>query len=84
MLAALLAAAVAAHGVVFGTFSVGGSDAYGYVNQAYDWLEGALPRPIPLAERLPFDATDRMQAPLGYRKGRQPQTIVPTYAPGCR
>ena len=81
-IAALLALAVGAHGAVFGTFSVGGSDAYGYVNQAYDWLDGALPRPIPLTERLPFDASDRMQAPLGYREGTAARTIVPTYAPG--
>lgn len=80
--ALLLAAAVAAHAIAFGTFSTGGSDAYGYVNQAYDWYEGALPRPVPVAERLPFDVSDRLQAPLGYREGRQPQTIVPTYAPG--
>ena len=81
-LALLLAAAVGAYGIAFGTFSVGGSDAYGYVNQAYDWYEGALPRPIPLTERLPFEASDRMQAPLGYREGQDPQTVVPTYAPG--
>ncbi len=78
----LLASAVAAHGIAFGTFSVGGSDAYGYVNQAYDWYEGALPRPIAVSERLPFSVSDRLQAPLGYREGPAPQTIVPTYAAG--
>jgi hypothetical protein len=78
----LLAGVVAAHGIVFGTFSVGGSDAYGYVNQAYDWIDGGMPRPIPLGARLPFAASDRLQAPLGYREGQQAQTIVPTYAPG--
>lgn len=82
LMAGLLAVAVAAHGIVFGTFSVGGSDAYGYVNQAYDWVDGALPQAIPLTERLPFDVSDRMQSPLGYREGPRPQTIVPTYAPG--
>lgn len=76
------AAALAAYGVAFGTFSVGGSDAYGYVNQAYDWKEGVLPRPIALRTTLPFEAPDRLQAPLGYREGREPRTIVPTYAPG--
>lgn len=79
---ALLAIAVAAHGVVHGTFSVGGSDAYGYVNQAYDWSEGALPRPIRVPAVLPFESSDRLQAPLGYREGPEPRTIVPTYAPG--
>ena len=61
---------------------MGGSDAYGYVNQAYDWAERALPRPIPVSEVLPFELSDRMQAPLGYREGPQPRTMVPTYAPG--
>lgn len=81
-LAMALAIAVAAHGVVFGTYSVGGSDAYGYVNQAYDWADGALPRPIAVGETLPFESSDRLQAPLGYREGPRPGTIVPTYAPG--
>ena len=80
--ALVLAAGAGAHGVVFGTFSVGGSDAYGYVNQAYDWYDATLPQPIPVAERLPFDASDRLQAPLGYREAQQSQSIVPTYAPG--
>jgi hypothetical protein len=80
--AACLALALATHAVVFGTFSAGGSDAFGYVNQAYDWAERALPRPIPLSVNLAFDTAEQLQAPLGYRKGPQPQTIVPTYAPG--
>jgi hypothetical protein len=41
-----------------------------------------LPRPIPLTVSLPFPASDAMQAPLGYRTGPAPHTIVPTYAPG--
>ena len=61
---------------------MGGSDAYGYVNQAYDWAERVLPGPVPVSEVLPFEMSDRLQAPLGYREGRQPQTLVPTYAPG--
>jgi hypothetical protein len=31
---------------------------------------------------LPFPYSDPMQAPLGYRVGPQPHTMVPTYAPG--
>lgn len=76
------AALLATHGLLFGSFSVGGSDAYGYVNQAYDWFEGRLPRPQPLPLSLPFDTSDPMQIPLGYRGGVQPHTVVPTYAPG--
>jgi hypothetical protein len=43
-------------------------------------LPGA--EPIPVTLPLPFETSDLMQAPLGYRVGRQPHTIVPTYAPG--
>lgn len=74
--------ALAAHGVVFGSFGVGGADAYGYVNQAYDWTAGDLPRALPLPLTLPFETADQMQTPLGYRVGLQPHTMVPTYAPG--
>jgi hypothetical protein len=80
--AAGLALALAAHAVAFGSFGVGGSDVYGYVNQAYDWASGALPQPIPLTLTLPFPESDQLQAPLGYRPGQAPGTIVPTYAPG--
>lgn len=74
--------ALAAHGIVFGAFSVGGADSYGYANQAYDWVSGRLPRPIPLTLSLPFETSDQMQTPLGYRVGTRPHTMVPTYAPG--
>ena len=73
---------LAAHAVTFGSFAVGGADPYGYVNQAYDWASGALPHPLALSHTLPFDTSDQMQAPLGYRVGPTPHTIVPTYAPG--
>ncbi len=67
---------------MFGSFGVGGADAYGYVNQAYDWASGALPRALPLPLTLPFETADQMQTPLGYRVGTDPHTMVPTYAPG--
>jgi hypothetical protein len=82
LVVALAAAALAAHGVAFGTFSAGGADAFGYVNQAYDWAERRLPAPQPVTMTLPFETSDAMQAPLGYRPGVEPRTIVPTYAPG--
>jgi len=76
------AGGLAAHAIVHGSFGVGGSDSYGYVNQAYDWIEGRVPRPIPLTLTLPFETSDPMQVPLGYRTGIEPHTMVPTYAPG--
>ena len=82
LIAIVAAAALGAHGVLFGSFSAGGSDSYGYVNQAYDWRAGRLPGPLPLALTLPFQESDHMQTPLGYRVGVRPHTMVPTYAPG--
>ena len=81
VIAAVMALTLGAYAVRFGSF-VGGVDAYGYVNQAYDWASGQLPRPIPLDVRFPFPGSDEMQTPLGYRIGQQPHTMVPTYAPG--
>jgi hypothetical protein len=81
-LAAVMALTLGAHAVWFGSFGVGGADAYGYVNQAYDWASGQLPRAIPLPMTLPFPGSDEMQIPLGYRVGQQAHTMVPTYAPG--
>jgi 4-amino-4-deoxy-L-arabinose transferase-like glycosyltransferase len=73
---------LAAHGLYFGSFTAGGSDAYGYVSQAYGWARGELPGPPRLALTLPLRETDDLQMPLGYRGGRDPHSIVPTYAPG--
>jgi len=82
VLAAILGVALAVHGIGFGSFSVGGADAYGYVNQAYDWTSRSLPHPIPLTASLALPESDQLQIPLGYRIGPEPQTMVPTYAPG--
>jgi hypothetical protein len=79
LVAALL---LGAHAVYFGTFSVGGADAYGYVSQAYGWARGELPKAYALPITLPFPASDLMLTTLGYRVGPQPHTAVPTYAPG--
>jgi hypothetical protein len=82
-LAALaIAALLGAHATVFGAFGVAGADAYGYINQAYQWKNGVLPAPIPLTMDLRIPDGDEMQIPFGYRGGQQPHTMVPTYAPG--
>ena len=70
------------HATHFGTFTAGGSDSYGYVSQAYAWSGRTLPGPETVKLTLPFPSSDRMQAPLGYRPGPQPHSIVPTYAAG--
>lgn len=81
-IAMALAIALGIHGVVFGTFAAGAADQYGYVSQAYAWASGWLPGEIPLTIDLPFPYSDFMQAPLGYRPGQHPHTMVPTYSPG--
>ncbi len=81
-IAVALALALAAHALVFGSFAVGGADEYGYVNQAYDWASGVLPRAIALPPALPFPTSDQMLMPLGYRLGPAPHTMVPTYPVG--
>ena len=81
-LALVAGLALAMHAIVFGTLTAGGSDSYGYVSQAYGWVSGALPKALPIPLSLPFEASDLMQQPLGYRIGPTPHTLVPTYAPG--
>lgn len=79
---AVLALVTVIIAVRYGSFVAAGSDSYGYVSQAYGWERGELPRPYATPLTLPFQSGDRIQAPLGYRVGRAPHTIVPTYAPG--
>jgi len=68
--------------IVYGSFTAGGSDSYGYVSEAYGWLRGELPKPIPIPYTLSFPSSDMIQIPLGYHEGPQPHTMVPTYAVG--
>jgi len=81
-IAIVTAVIVCAMSVRFGTFTAGGSDSYGYVSEAYGWVNRELPGPIPLPVRLPSPTSDMMQIPLGYHQGPRPHTMVPTYAPG--
>jgi hypothetical protein len=71
-----------AHAIHYGAFTAGGADSFAYVNQAYGWAGGALPRPEPLPISVPWPSGDSSLAPLGYRAGPQPHTMVPSYAPG--
>jgi hypothetical protein len=66
----------------YGSFTAGGSDSFGYLSQAYGWAKGSLPRPDPFPMAVPWPSGEASLAPLGYRPGPQPHTMVPTYAPG--
>ena len=81
-LALLMAGALAAYAIHFGSFVAGGADSYGYVSQAYSWADGSLPRALPIPLTVPWPSGDASLAPLGYRPGLETHTMVPTYAPG--
>ena len=81
-IAASAALLLSVHAVKNGAFVAGSADAHGYVSQAYGWARGSLPRGEPLPISVPWPSGDASLAPLGYRLGPQPHTIVPTYAPG--
>lgn len=80
-IASLLALASLATGLWWGTFAAGGADSYGYVSQAELWTRGTLIARHPFGELTPTFGP-RPFAPLGYRPGREPDTLVPTYPPG--
>ena len=78
----LAATWVGAAGLVWGTWSVGGADSYGYISQAALWLRGTLVIEQPLASAATWPDADWTLTPLGYRPGVDPGTIVPIYPPG--
>jgi hypothetical protein len=82
--AVLLALATLAVGLVCGSRSATGSDAYGYVSQADLWLDGSLRVPQPWVDDVPWPEADWTFTPLGYRPvgDRGERAIVPTYPPG--
>jgi len=81
-LAATAALATTIVAIRYGAFVAGGSDAYGYLSQAYGWASGHLPRAYDIPLTLPISNSDWLQTPLGWWPGRAPHTIVPSYAPG--
>lgn len=81
-LALVCALVLGVQAIRYGTFTAGGSDAFGYVSQAYGWAHGPLPRAQAIPIPVPWPSGDASLAPFGYRPGPQPHTTVPTYAPG--
>ena len=66
----------------YGARAVSGADSFGYVSQAYLWLDRSLVIPEPFSAEAPWSSPLEAIAPLGYRTGHPPGTIVPTYSPG--
>lgn len=81
-IAFVLGAATAGIGVAFGTYAASGADAGGYMSQAVLIADGQLSFREPLVERATWPDAAWSFAPLGFRPGRDPAEIVPTYPPG--
>jgi hypothetical protein len=70
-------------GLVWGNPLATGPDASGYVSQADLWISGTLTRPVPAwARDAPWGDAAFTAAPVGYRTGHEPGTIVPFYSAG--
>ncbi len=80
--AVILAVAVFAIAISRGSFVAGGSDSYGYVSQARLWAQGAPIAHEPLIARVTWQDAAMTFAPLGYKPGVEPGTIVPSYSVG--
>lgn len=63
---ALVGAGVFATGISWGTFAVGGSDSYCYVQQARQWASGTLQVVEPLAVEAPWPDAPATFAPAGH------------------
>lgn len=81
-LAAVAAAFTLVAGLVHGTWSAGGADAFGYVSQAEGWARGDPTLRVALAAEAPWPHAASTFAPLGYRADPTGRRIVPTYPPG--
>ncbi len=79
----LLAIALCACGVTWGTRALGGADTYGYVSQADLWLGGDLTIDQAFAKEAPWPRSEWTFAPLGYRPSPiDDRLLVPVYSPG--
>lgn len=76
-----LALALAAAGLWLGVPTAGGADSFGYVSQAYLWLDRTLVVSYPPPDLGPLSYPELL-TPLGYVPGPRPGTLVPAYPPG--
>jgi hypothetical protein len=81
-IAATLSAITFGVGVTYCVAVAGGSDSYGYISQADLWLAASPLVEQRLALDAPWPDADATLAPLGYRPGPRPGTIVPVYPSG--
>jgi hypothetical protein len=82
MAGGLLSVAALAVALRWATYAATWADPSGYVSQADLWLQGNLRIAQGWAGQFDWPRVDWVFAPLGYRPGTEPHTIVPTYAAG--
>lgn len=85
ILAVVIALVVMAVGLSGATTSASGSDAYGYVSQADQWLEGDVTIDQSWAAEVPWPSARWTFTPLGWRPSSVPGelwTLTPVYAFG--
>jgi 4-amino-4-deoxy-L-arabinose transferase-like glycosyltransferase len=81
-LAAVAAVFVFLVGILYGTWTASGADAFGYVSQAEGWSRGDPALHVALADEAPWPDAKATFAPFGYRPDPTGRAIVPTYPPG--
>jgi hypothetical protein len=81
-LAVIIASVMFTSAMRMSLFEARASDQSGYVSQAELWAQSNLTTPMPLAATAPWPDATWTFSPLGYRPGRVPATVVPTYPPG--
>jgi hypothetical protein len=81
-----MAAGTLVIGLRSGSRAAAGADAYGYISQAYLWIDGDLRVEQPWVDDVPWPNAHWTFSPLGYRPVGEPgdRAIVPTYCRGCR
>jgi hypothetical protein len=81
--ASVIAIAVGVTGLVWGTFTVGGSDSHCYAALARSYAHGALFLTEPLALEAPWPEATQTFAPIGFlASSTRPGAFVPKCAPG--
>ncbi len=69
-------------GILFGTYSSGGADSYGYIGQARLLAQGKLTDTVPMSAEYVWPDVEMTLTPLGFRVGRSRGVIAPQYPPG--
>jgi hypothetical protein len=82
VIAGVAALATLVIGVAFGTFTAGGADSSGYLNQAKLFARGRLVDEARVREQPPWPDPLFKLAPLGYRPASDRQHLSPIYPPG--